>query len=183
MKLSRFFSMMLALLILLTAVPAFDIAAFAASMPYRIEVDITNQIVTIYSTADNSIVRQMLCSTGKDNATPLGTYKMPKKQDSDERTEWYYFRAHNVYAKYATRVYKGIMFHSIPYNRMRESSICKKDVEDFGTPASHGCIRLRWQDAEFIAKNCLKGTKVKIFKSGERDEDLRELLMQSSYTG
>lgn len=166
----------------LTGIPALDTSALAATS-YRIEVDITNQIVTIFDTSDKHIVRQMLCSTGAEGSTPLGTYTMPAKQAPDERTEWYYFNAYGVYAKYATRVYKGIMFHSIPYNSKRDSSICKKDVEDFGTPASHGCIRLRWEDAKFIAENCLKGTKVKFYESGERDEDLRELLMQSSYTG
>ena len=183
MRLRKFISMTLLIILVLAMVPAFDISALAASTPYYIEVDITNQIVTIYSTADKSIVRQMLCSTGLGNSTPLGTYTMPSKQKSAERTEWYYFRTYDSYAKYATRVYKGIMFHSIPYNSKSESSISKKGVEEFGFPASHGCIRLRWQDAEFIAQNCLKGTKVKFFESGERDDDLRELLLQSSYTG
>lgn len=182
MKLRKFISILLVILTLISVMPAFDITALAA-MPYRIVVDITNQIVTIYATADNTIVRQMLCSTGADDSTPLGTYTMPEKQDDDERTEWYYFRAYNVYAKYATRVFKGIMFHSIPYNKKTESSICKKDVADFGTPASHGCIRLRWQDAEFIAKYCKKGTKVKFYKSGKKDDELRTLLYQASYTG
>lgn len=170
------------LVILISIVSIFDAKAYAAAS-YRIEVDITNQIVSVYQTSDGSMVRQMLCSTGMDDTTPLGTYTMPAKTNPDEREEWYYFPAYGVYAKYATRVFKGIMFHSIPYNSKRESSICKKDVEDFGTPASHGCIRLRWRDAQFIAENCLKGTKVKFYKSGVMDEDLRELLMQASYTG
>ena len=178
----RFITAFMTLVILISIIPVFDTAAYAAAT-YRIEVDITNQIVTIYKISDGSIVRQMLCSTGMDDATPLGTYTMPAKTNPDEREEWYYFPAYGVYAKYATRVFKGIMFHSIPYNSKRESSISKKDVEDFGTPASHGCIRLRWQDAQFIAENCLKGTKVKFYKSGVSDEDLRELLMQASYTG
>ncbi|MBR1560492.1 MAG: SH3 domain-containing protein, partial [Clostridia bacterium] len=86
------------------------------------------------------------------------------------------------YARYASRIYYDVMFHSLLYNKPNMASLNKQSVLDYGKPVSHGCIRMRWQDAEFIAKNCLKGTKVKIYKSGEVDEDLRALLLQSSYT-
>lgn len=182
MKLRKFVSALLALVILIAAVPAFDVTAFAA-MPYRIEVDITNQIVTIFRTSDRAVVRQMLCSSGVDDSTPLGTFTLPEKENREERQEWFYFRMFGVYAKYATRIYKGVLFHSIPCQEKRDSTISKTAIQEFGRPASHGCIRLRWQDAEFIAKNCLKGTKVKIYESGKRDNDLRALLYQASYTG
>ena len=185
MKLRKVITLVLAMLTLITAVPAFDVTAFAKeTMPYRVEVDVTNQIVTIYTNdKKRTVVRQMLCSSGVKDATPLGTYTMPQKDDPDEREEWYFFRGFGVYAQYATRVFKGIMFHSIPCNKKSQATIGRKDLAMFGKPASHGCIRLRWQDAEFIAKYCLPGTKVKIYKSGKRDEDLRELLMQASYSG
>ncbi len=184
MKLRKVITMVMTLLLMVTAVPAFDVTAFAKSMPYRIEVDLTNQIVTIYTNDKNkNVVRQMLCSSGMKDSTPVGTYTMPQKDDDDERTEWYYFRGFRVYAQYATRVFKGIMFHSIPCNRRSQASIGKKDQAMFGKPASHGCIRLLWQDAKFIAEKCLPGTKVRIYKSGKRDDDLRALLKQASYTG
>ena len=62
------------------------------------------------------------------------------------------------------------------------TALDKQSVLDYGKAVSHGCIRMRWQDAEFIAKKCLPGTKVKIYKSGEVDNDLRTLLFQASYT-
>ena len=183
MKLRRIFSLALAMLLLIAAVPAFDITALAAyDMPYYIEVDITNQIVTIYSTVSNVIVRQMLCSTGVKDATPTGTYRMPKKEEKLEREEWYYFRSYSCYAHYASRIYKGVLFHSIPCSRKSDSSISKTALAEFGRPASHGCVRLRWQDAEFIAKCCLEGTKVRIYKSKKRDNELREMLYAASYT-
>ena len=47
---------MLALMI--GTVPAFDVTALAAKkMPYRIYVDLTNQIVTIYSNETDEVVR------------------------------------------------------------------------------------------------------------------------------
>lgn len=157
--------------------------ALAKQMPYAITVDLTNQIVTIYDNEDGRIVRQCLCTSGAEDSTPVGTYTMPAKERDGEREEWYYFRSSGVYGKYATRVYKGIMFHSILYNRKSMASLSRKAVREYGSSASHGCMRLRWQDAEFIAKNCMPGTRVKIYKSGERDDELRTMLLQASYTG
>ena len=174
---------LLAALLLVACVPAFDLPALAADkMPYRIYVDITNQIVTIYSNETDEVVRQMLCSSGAKDATPCGTFTMPAKERDSERTEWFHFNAFGGYARYASRIYYDIMFHSLLYNRPNMASLNKQSVLDYGKPVSHGCIRMRWLDAEFIAKNCLKGTKVKIYKSGEVDEDLRALLLQASYT-
>lgn len=177
----RVASFFLAMVVGIGVFPAFN-AAMAEDLPYAIGIDLTNQIVTIYSAADGSIVRQMLCSAGLNDSTPEGTYKLPEKQRSSERGEWYYFYTFRCYAKYATRIYKGILFHSIPYNSQRESSISKSGLEEFGYPASHGCIRLRVPDAKFIAENCMPGTVVKIYSSNEPDDELRALLYESSYT-
>lgn len=158
-------------------------AAFAAyKRPYYIEVDLTNQIVTIYNTKDNTIARQMLCSAGENDSTPEGTYYLPSKELSDERTKWYYFNAFNCYAQYATRISGPYLFHSIPFNRKEDNRMNPSAAAEFGHPASHGCIRLRVEDAKFIAKQCLTGTRVKIFKSGKKDENLRQLLYISTYT-
>ena len=181
MSLRKSLSALLALVVLIASVPAFDTAALAASMPYRITVDITNQIVTIYSNKTDDIVRQFLCSSGAKDATPLGTFTMPSKERDSERTPWFHFNAFGGYARYASRIYFDVMFHSLLYNKPNVKYLDMQSVKDYGKAVSHGCIRLRWQDAEFIARNCLPGTKVKIYKSGERDEDLRSLLYQSSF--
>ena len=180
MRTKKLLSVLVALILAMAALPG--PSALAASMPYRITVDITNQIVTIYSNETDEVVRQMLCSSGAKDATPCGTFTMPEKERDSERTEWFHFNAFGGYARYASRIYYDVMFHSLLYNKPDMSSLNKQSVLDYGKPVSHGCIRMRWQDAEFIAKNCLKGTKVKIYKSGEVDEDLRTLLLQNSYT-
>ncbi len=184
MKLRRFLLVFLAALLVIGAIPPYAQAAKSGyDMPYYIEVDLTNQIVTIYSTGTDVIVRQMLCSSGTDEApTPRGTFYLPRKEEKLEREEWYYFRAYSCYAHYATRIYKGVLFHSIPCSRRSDSTISQKALSEFGRPASHGCLRLRWQDAEFIAKCCLEGTRVHIFKSKKPDKELRELLYAASYT-
>mgnify|MGYP002546375592 FL=1 len=150
-------------------------ASAAYDRPYYIELDLTNQIVTIYNTADKSIARQMLCSAGMNDATLTGVWYMPQRQNDMERKEWYYFRFFRCYAKWATRYYYNYFFHSITFNDNRNDAMNAKAAAQFGVPASHGCVRLRVEDAEFIAKNCLAGTRVEVYKSGVKNEDLRLL--------
>ena len=182
MRIRQLIASLLMLAVLITAVPAFSTNA-SAEMPYRIEVDLTNQIVTIYSTEDDSIVRQMLCSTGVNNSTPTGDFIMPQKTSDDQRKEWYFFSSFNCWAMYASS-FSGrlFMFHSLTCNDRTKASVSKAAVQQFGHPASHGCIRLRFEDAEFIAKKCLAGTHVHIGYTGEEDPELWALLMDSSYT-
>ena len=156
--------------------------AFAEyNMPYYIDVDITNQTVTIYNTKDGSIARQMLCSTGFNDLTPLGTWYMPTKERGDERTEWYYMPNAYAWVKYPTKIYYAYFFHSLTYSKNDDSRMNQDAIDNYGVPASHGCIRLRIDDAKFIAENCLAGTRVRIFKSGVKNESLRKLLYVSTF--
>ena len=150
-------------------------------MPYAIEVDISSQIVTVYDAKTGEIARQMICSTGRRHYTPVGDFVMPRAKKKYDRKPWYYIDMFDMYVKYATRIYGQILFHSLPYRRKSLQSIDAGAAKTLGYPTSHGCIRLRWQDAEFIAENCLPGTRVRIHKSGQRNEALRELLLQESY--
>ena len=181
MKLRRLSLFIIALSLLLGALCPLG-GALGEESPYRVDVDIVNQIVTVYENKDGgAIVMQGLCSSGADDATPLGTFTMPEKKREGEREEWFHFRAFGGYARYATRIHYDVMFHSLLYNRANESAINEQSVRDFGLPVSHGCIRMRTADAKFIAENCPVGTKVKIHKDAERDEELRDLLYQASF--
>ena len=182
MSTKRFLLLVLALVLALGNLLV-EPASAAYDRPYYIELDLTNQIVTIYNTADKSIARQMLCSAGMNDATLTGVWYMPQRQNDMERKEWYYFRFFHCYAKWATRYYYNYFFHSITFNHNRNDAMNAKAAAQFGVPASHGCVRLRVEDAEFIAKNCLAGTRVEVYKSGVKNEDLRQLLYISSYTG
>lgn len=154
-----------------------------AEMPYAITVDLTNQIVTIYSTADDSIVRQMLCSTArKGYTTPEGVFEMAPIRRDTEREKWYYLYYYNDYVQYASRITGNILFHSMPYTAKDESTLQLDEAKQFGYPASHGCIRLLNEDSKFIAENCLPGTLVKIYRSEEPQEELRSLLFTGGYT-
>ena len=182
MKARRLMLYSLILTLLLCAPGPFGGAPAEEESPYRVDVDIVNQIVTVYENRDGgAIVMQGLCSSGAEDATPLGSFKMPEKERDGEREEWFHFRAFGGYARYATRIHYDVMFHSLLYNRPSESAINEQSVRDFGFPVSHGCIRMRTEDARFIAENCPVGTRVNIHKDRERDEELRDLLYQSSY--
>lgn len=179
MSLKKTLAVLIVLVLMLSALP---VPAFAYSMPYYIEVDLTNQIVTIFNTKDNSIHRQMLCSAGTSDRTPTGEWIMPAKERDDERTEWYWMPNAYTWVKYATKFYYAYFFHSIPYDDDVEGAINEEALSKFGNPASHGCIRLLEEDAEYIAKECLKGTYVKIYRSGVKNDNLRALLFnQGTY--
>ncbi len=171
------------LLTLILALAPCSSALAAYDMPYYIGVDLTNQIVTVYRTEDDTIARQMLCSTGMNDCTPEGTFHLTEKGRLSERGEWTWLGQYQSWVKFATRIYLGYMFHSLPFSEKDESTMIEESAKKLGTPDSHGCIRLRVDDARFIAKECLEGTLVKIYRADEKDEGLRQLLLVSSYTG
>ena len=173
MSLKKTLAVLLILVLMLSALP---VPAMAYSMPYYIEVDLTNQVVTVFNTKDNTIARQMLCSAGTGDKTPTGEWIMPAKDRDDERTEWYWMPNAYTWVKYATKFYYAYFFHSIPFDDDSDDAMNEKCREEFGRAASHGCIRLLVEDAEFIAKECLKGTYVKIYRSGIKNDTLRALL-------
>jgi len=157
-----------------------------AAGKYTITVDLSNQIVTVYRSGnltEAGIVRQMICSTGKaGSGTPTGTYSLPSKRYSAERREWYYFPKYNCYAKWATRIVGGILFHSVLYTAAKTGPT-RASVSALGSRASHGCVRLRVADARWIALNCPAGTVCRIFGGAKVNAGLRRRLLARSFTG
>lgn len=152
-----------------------------AATPYYVKVDIANQITTVYRTKDNAVVRQMICSTGTGNNTPRGTFSITTRSSTD-RKPWYWLYKYKCYVKYATRITGPILFHSLPYNSKNMNDIDKTALKKMGKKASHGCVRLYWEDAKWIAQNCGNGTKVKIFNNGSKKTSLKNLLKNESYS-
>ncbi|MBR0368610.1 MAG: peptidoglycan-binding protein [Clostridia bacterium] len=175
---------------ILAALTAFCLLALSAPLAgamadshYYITVDLTNQIVTVYDsekTDDTNIVRQMICSSGRSaTPTPTGTYHLPSR-GSSERSEWYYFPKFKCYAKWATRITGGILFHSTLYTSAKKGPT-SSSTRALGSKASHGCVRLRVSDAKFIAQNCGTGTKCRIYSSGKTNSKLRSKLKRKSF--
>lgn len=156
-------------------------AAEASAMPYRITVDCYNNIVTVYATADNTIVRQMICSSGTARyPSPRGTFTMPAQHKAGERSDWYAFE--DGYGKWGSRITGSYLFHSYLFTKMEDDKVDWEAYAAMGTDASHGCIRLFIEDAKWIAENCFAGTKVKIYDATQRYDYLKELLYERSYT-
>ena len=171
----------LCVLLILTIILGMVPAMAAKNMPYYIHVDCTNNIVTVYSTLDDSVVRQMICSTGVAKwPSPRGTYIMPEPSKSFERTEWYKFQ--DGYGKYGSRIKGNWLFHSYLFWEKDEDTVKWESVAGLGTNASHGCIRLYIEDAKWICDNCLPGTEVKLFDNDKRLDYLKELLLTGTYS-
>lgn len=154
--------------------------------PYVVEVDLTSQVVTVYDAGthgEDNIVRQMICSSGMpggEDATPCGDFVV-KQHYPDERSQWYYIDQYGVYVQYVTRFNGPYLFHSLPYFEKSVASIDTLARSQLGQPVSHGCIRLRSEDAQWLALNCPDGTPVHVFESQKVDEELRTQLLKRGY--
>ncbi|MBQ8507531.1 MAG: murein L,D-transpeptidase [Clostridia bacterium] len=126
---------------------------------YKLVVDVSEQRTYAYQWNGSNYgtcVREMICSTGlNDTPTPLGTYQAA---GSTGTGEWYWFGAYNCYAKWAYRIVGGILFHSVIYSKGKKLN--QTSVRKLGRKASHGCIRLKVEDAKWIYDTCPAGTTV-----------------------
>ena len=131
--------------------------------PYKIGVSLSEQRVYVYAWTGSSYDKEIgscKCSTGQPGyATPKGTYQSGGKCTSDE---WYYFKDYGVFAKYATRIVGGVLFHSVLYNRNKQGPT-QSSVNNLGSPVSHGCVRLPEANAKWIFENCPEGTTIVIY--------------------
>lgn len=147
-------------LLLTLCVPAY--AQAASEYPYMVTVNATKNIVTVYEQDEAGKYtvpkKAFVCSTGK--YTPAGTFRT-----SDKYTWRLLFG--DVYGQYATRIYKHILFHSVPYLEEDPSTLEYEEYNKLGTQASAGCIRLTVEDAKWLYDHCPAGTTVKIYGDGK----------------
>ena len=74
-----------------------------------------------------------------------------------------------------------MLFHSVLYTAAKKGPT-SSSVNALGSKASHGCVRLRVDDAKWIAQNCPAGTKCRVYDSGKTDSELRKLLKKKSFS-
>ena len=118
-----------------------------------IYVNLKDQITYIYKGSINNWdkIKSFKCSTGiESEKTTTGIF------DVRERGAWFFSDKYNQGGKYWVQFYGDYLFHSVPYNKDQS------EVVDYtlGVPASHGCIRLKTEDAKWIYDNIESGTKV-----------------------
>ena len=121
--------------------------------PYLIYVNLSEQMTYVYKGAMNKwdTVKSFTCSTGiDDEKTPTGVF------DVRERGDWFFSDKYQQGGKYWVQFMGDYLFHSVPYNEDQSEVV----DNTLGTPASHGCIRLKTEDAKWIYDNIEAGTKV-----------------------
>lgn len=130
---------------------------------YYIKVNLGTNVTTVYKN-DGTPYRAMICSVG--DGTQPGTYYTPVKYRWKELIG-------PSYGQYSTRIYGGVLFHSVYYwTNGDKSSMHTEAYNLLGTTQSHGCIRLLMKDCKWIYDNCPIGTKVVIFKGSSKDDPL-----------
>ena len=134
---------------------------------YKALVSVDDQRVYIYKWTGSdytALVHTFICSTGtKSNPTILGTFQAPGRNG-----EWYWMEDSKVWVRYAFVIEGGYFFHSVLYPS-QDGGPTSTSVRNLGTRASHGCIRLSVEDAEWIYNNCANGMTVVIYE-GELQE-------------
>lgn len=121
---------------------------------YRIDVDLAKQIVTIYF--QGNAVKQFTASTGVNDSTPRGDFEI------QNRGEWFFSEKYQQGAKYwvSFKDWGVYLFHSVPMDKNK--NIIPEEAAKLGTPASHGCVRLEVENAQWLYETIPQGTKVHI---------------------
>ncbi len=129
---------------------------FSSATNYLILVNNSSNTVAIYEGYQGNwdCIKYHSCVTGKPSTpTVRGEfviyYRMPYFDGNEDSEEWY-----SVY--YATGFYPSYFFHSIIDYQGTQ------DVMDdsMGYNASHGCVRLYTENAQWIYENIPDGTKM-----------------------
>ncbi len=133
-------------------------SAISRRFPYRVEVSLDAQTVTVYALNEKNtydVARSFHCSTGLNNSTPRGIFF-----DGFPANRWHYFEKFECWAQYSYEIEGNIMFHSVIYSDRDERTLRKGSVSNLGNPASHGCIRLNVEDAQWLYEHCPRGSLV-----------------------
>lgn len=152
----------------------------ATPIPYALTVDVKNQAVIAYARDDQGEytlpVRFMVCSTGTvSTPSDVGIFEL-----DGTKARWAFFSLYNSYAQFWTKINENIAFHSVIYNEVDLQALSRKSYNMLGSRASHGCIRLLNNDAQWIYENVGEGTQVTITEDLPLDPELRAALKPKS---
>lgn len=133
--------------------------------PYLIRVSLNDQRVYVYRWTNSGVdgygqlIKTMICSTGIGGTTPKGRFISTGHRDA----RWHYFVEFNCWAQYAFVITGNILFHSVLYSTDSEDSLRQSSVANLGKKASHGCVRLRVEDARWIYEHCGAGQVIEVY--------------------
>lgn len=135
------------------------------NQPYLVAVNRALCTLTVFGKDDEDKytvpVKAMACSVGKEgHETPLGRW------NTTDRFEWCYM-IDKSYGRYAIRIYKGWMFHSVCYFEKSTDTLEYEEFNKLGTAASLGCVRLCLADIKWLYDNCPGGFATVIYENPE----------------
>jgi len=120
----------------------------------KMDVSIGEQKLRVYN--NDTLIKEWIVSTGKDNSTPLGRFTI------QNRGEWFFSEKYQEGAKWwvSFKDWGVYLFHGLPMDR--GENIIAEEADKLGKPASHGCVRLEVDNAKWIYDNIPQGTPVYI---------------------
>lgn len=127
---------------------------------YRLNISLEDQRVYVYKLgADKQYTLHdtFVCSTGFYGPTPPGVFNT-----TGPGRRWHFFKEYNIWAQYAYSIEGDILFHSVLFKN-RGGKPTSASVWALGQKASHGCVRLRVEDAKWVYENCKRGTIVTVY--------------------
>jgi lipoprotein-anchoring transpeptidase ErfK/SrfK len=131
-----------------------QIIDFSNSDDFEISVDLKKQRVFVLYKGE--VIREMVCSTGTDSTpTPPGEFT------TTEKIGYGWVDRFDMGAYYWVRFYKKYLFHSVPFDK--DGNMMVEELEKLGSPASHGCVRLKLEDAEWLYEKLPLEVKVLIY--------------------
>jgi len=127
---------------------------YTDSQQFRIDVSLAEQKVMVYY--QGNLLREMPCSGGTPQGpTPVGTFK------TSQKIYYSWLPKYDVGAYYFIRFYGSYLFHSLPFDK--DGNLIQEEAEKLGLPASHGCIRLKVEDARWLYETLPLGVEVNIY--------------------
>lgn len=123
----------------------------------KLNIYVSTKKQRVYIRDGKKVLYTMICSTGKKNTTPKGSFKIQAErgesffngQLNEGANYWTSFKDHGVY-----------LFHSVP--TMSDGSYNQRESYKLGNKASHGCVRLTVADAKWIFETIPQETSVKV---------------------
>ena len=129
-----------------------SVSNIQSASKFLLTVELKEQSTNIFigKIGEWKLIKKIACSTGAAGYdTPKGSFQI------GSRGEWFFSNKYKEGAEYWTSFFGDFLFHSLPMNSNRIVI-----DETLGTPASHGCVRLKIQDAKWIYDNINSGSKV-----------------------
>lgn len=123
--------------------------------PLWVEVDLARQRVRVWK--EGALLREMVASTGlPESPTPTGVFRL------ENRGRFFFSKKYGQggwwWVSFLNR--GEYLFHSVPTDE--KGRIIPEEAEKLGRPASHGCVRLSLEDAQWFYDQMPEGTPVVI---------------------